>query len=80
LTAAEPVADASSAAVPVAAAAAVRVAAAAAVRVAAAAAVPAAAVKAKNRFPFTIAPLWSARRDHGALGPRGAYPAEISAS
>jgi hypothetical protein len=35
---------------------------------AAAAAVPAAAVKAKNRFPFTIAPLWSPRRNRGALG------------
>ena len=36
----------------------------------AAAAVPAAAVKAKNRFPLTIAPLWSPRRDRGAIGPR----------
>jgi hypothetical protein len=57
LTAAEPAADASSAEVPV----------------AAVAAAPAAAVKAKNRFPLTIAPLWSQRRDRGAPGTRGAY-------
>ena len=49
------------------------------VPVAAAAAVPAAAVKAKNRFPLTIAPLWSTRRDHGAIGLRGTYPAQASA-
>jgi hypothetical protein len=65
LTAAEPVADASSAAVPVAAAA--------AVRVAAAAAVPAAAVKAKNRFPFTIAPFGP----HGGIMGRSARAALI---
>jgi hypothetical protein len=66
LTAAEPVADASSAAVPVAAVAAVRVA------DASSAAVPVAAVKAQSRFPLTIAPLWSPRRNRGALRPRGA--------
>jgi hypothetical protein len=48
--------------------------------VAAAAAVAVAAVKAKNRFPLTIAPLWSPRRNRGAPGPCGAYPAEVSAS
>jgi hypothetical protein len=48
LTAAEPVADASSAEVPVAAVA--------VAPVAAAAAVPVAAVKAKNRFSLTITP------------------------
>jgi hypothetical protein len=48
LTAAEPVADASSAAVPAVAVV--------AVPAAAAVAVPAAAAKAKSRFPLTIAP------------------------
>jgi hypothetical protein len=37
--------------------------------VVAAAAVAVAAVKAKNRFPLTIAPLWSPRRNRGAPGP-----------
>ena len=70
--AAGPAADASSAEVPEAAVA--------AVPVAAVAAVPVAAVKAKNRFPLTITPLWSPRRNRGAIGPHGAYPAEVSAS
>jgi hypothetical protein len=61
-----PVAVALSAAVPVA--------------VALSAAVPVAAVKAKNRFPLTIAPLWSPRRNRGEPGPCGAYLPEVSAS
>ena len=60
MTAAEPAADASSVAE--------QVVAAAAVPVADAAVVPAAAVKAKNRFPLTIATLRFPRRNRGVLG------------
>ena len=70
--AAGPAADASSAEVPEAAVA--------AVPVAAVAAVPVAAVKAKSHFPLTITLLRSPGRDRGSIGPRGAYPAEASAS
>jgi len=59
LTAAEPAADASSVAE--------QVAAAVAGPVADAAVVPAAAVKAKNRFPLTIATLRFPRRNRGVL-------------
>jgi hypothetical protein len=45
---------------------------------AAAAAVAVAAVKAKSRFPLMITPFWSPLRNRGALGPCGAYPAEVS--